>query len=260
MVDRGAGAPIVLVPGIQGHWEWMTPAITALSRGHRVLTFSLNEAGSDPAGVFDDWVRIIDALIDRSGAARVALAGVSFGGLIAVRYAALRPDRVERLILVSTPSPRPRLEAASEWYLRAPLLSLPVFGVQASLRMLPEILAARPTWRGRLRFAARYVRWPLTRPIAPRRMAVWVRAWQAIDLASGCRGIAVPTLVITGEPSLDRVVPVSSTLEYLALIPGARHETLAGTGHVGLVSKPDQFAELVGGFMSEAAQTPCTSR
>jgi pimeloyl-ACP methyl ester carboxylesterase len=243
----------VLVPGIQGHWEWMTPAIDSLSARHRVLTFSLSEVDADAPALFDAWVDSIDRLVDQSGAARVTLAGVSFGGLIAVRYAAVRPDRVARLVLVSSPGPRARLDAASARYLRAPLLTFPVFGMHAALRMLPEILASRPTWLGRLGFATRYARWAVRRPISPRHMVRWVRAWQAIDLEPGCRRITAPTLIITGDPALDRVVPVSSTLEYRGLIAGASHETIAGTGHVGLVSQPDRFAGLVGAFIERTA-------
>ena len=41
MIDRGSGTPVVLVPGIQGRWEWMRPAVDALAARCRVLTFSL---------------------------------------------------------------------------------------------------------------------------------------------------------------------------------------------------------------------------
>ena len=41
MVDIGSGSPLVLVPGIQGRWEWMRPAVDALARRLRVLTFTL---------------------------------------------------------------------------------------------------------------------------------------------------------------------------------------------------------------------------
>ncbi len=36
-----AALPIVLVPGIQGRWEWMTPTVEALREHRDVLTFSL---------------------------------------------------------------------------------------------------------------------------------------------------------------------------------------------------------------------------
>ena len=62
--------------------------------------------------------------------------------------------------------------------------------------------------------------------------------------------VTAPTLVVTGEHNLDLVVPVSSTLEYLTLIPGATHAQLAGTGHLGFLSKPSEFATLVSDFIA----------
>ena len=41
IIDRGSGPPLVLVTGIQGRWEYLLPAVEALSRHLRVLTFSL---------------------------------------------------------------------------------------------------------------------------------------------------------------------------------------------------------------------------
>jgi pimeloyl-ACP methyl ester carboxylesterase len=55
---------------------------------------------------------------------------------------------------------------------------------------------------------------------------------------------------MTGEPHLDRVVPVSSTLEYVKLIAGARHVTLPRTGHMGLMLRPEVFAEAVSAFVA----------
>src|SRR4029077_16103657 len=41
IVDRGEGPPIVVIPGVQGRWEWMQTGIDALARYGRVITFSL---------------------------------------------------------------------------------------------------------------------------------------------------------------------------------------------------------------------------
>src|SRR5688572_19330669 len=41
IIDHGGGTPIVVIPGAQGRWEWMKPAIDALARRCRVITFSL---------------------------------------------------------------------------------------------------------------------------------------------------------------------------------------------------------------------------
>lgn len=37
--------------------------------------------------------------------------------------------------------------------------------------------------------------------------------WMDSDLAAECHQIQAPTLVVTGEPHLDRVVPVASSLD-----------------------------------------------
>lgn len=244
MIDRGSGPPIVLIPGIQGRWEWMTPAVDALAERHRVLTFSLNEAtGSD--AWFDRWVRLIDRRLEVAGVEAATLVGVSFGGLIAIRYAASRPSRVRRLVLVSTPSPRFKLNARQEQHLKHPVLTFPLFLAGAIGRVSPEIFAARPRWSARLKLGAEYGWRTVRARFNPPLMREWVRAWTATDLVPDCARVAAPTVVITGEPSLDRVVKVASTREFLDLIPHARHVVLRGTGHVGLITKPREFASLL---------------
>src|SRR6188474_386265 len=105
IVDRGAGRPLVIVPGLQGRWEWNTPAIDVLARDFRVLTFSLNDVPESEPRVFDWWLKTIDELIDRAAEPAAIVIGVSFGGLIAALYAARRPDRTAALVLVSAPAP-----------------------------------------------------------------------------------------------------------------------------------------------------------
>ena len=89
MIDVGAGTPLVLVPGIQGRWEWMEPSIEALARDYRVITASLpGEPGVgtsfDADADFDVFVRHLDDVLDASGVASAIICGVSFGGLIAL--------------------------------------------------------------------------------------------------------------------------------------------------------------------------------
>jgi pimeloyl-ACP methyl ester carboxylesterase len=81
-------------------------------------------------------------------------------------------------------------------------------------------------------------------------MADVVDEWRRTDLMSIVSGVTAPTLVISGEHHLDLVVPVSGTLEYLTLIPGATRAQLARTGHIGFLSKPSEFAALVSDFIS----------
>jgi pimeloyl-ACP methyl ester carboxylesterase len=251
MIDRGNGFPIVLIPGIQGRWEWMSPAIEALSDRHRVLSFSLDE-GLQPSSreaAFDAWVADIDAMLDEARLPHAAITGVSFGGLIAAYYAAARPERTSSLVLVSAPSPEMPIDDTTALYMRHPRLALPAFAARASKRILPEIMAARHRWSSRLEFAMEYFGRAMRFPVSPKRMVAWVEAWQATDIASACRRVTAPTLVVTGEAELDRVVPVHQTLKYLDLIGGATHKRFERTGHVGFASRSQEFASLVAPFV-----------
>ncbi|PYR16490.1 MAG: hypothetical protein DMF94_27590 [Acidobacteria bacterium] len=98
IIDRGSGPPLVLIPGLQGRWEYLRPAVDALSAFFRVLTFSLD--GDD----FDGYARQVAAALSGKGIERATICGVSFGGLIALRFVAQHPSRANALILVSTPS------------------------------------------------------------------------------------------------------------------------------------------------------------
>lgn len=244
--------PLVLLPGIQGHWEWMRPAVDALRRTREVRTFSLNidNGEGDP---FAQWVTHIDRAIDDLGVTQAAIAGVSFGGLVAMHYAATRPERTAALILVSAPSPRMHLAPAEAMLVQRPLMLLPGFpwfAARALQRLLPEVRTALPAWKARLRFLATYA-WQVARkPMRPYQSARWVREWQARDLASECARITAPTHVITGEPALDQVVHTSSTHDYLTLIPGSTATTFERTGHIGLVTRPAAFAALIDEFLN----------
>ena len=239
--------PLVLIPGIQGRCEWLAPAIRALDRNHEVLTFSLGEV-SGP-NLFDRWSSRIDCLLDTGGQEKVVLVGISFGGLIAAWYAAHRPDRVSALILVAAPSPHWQIDDQSARYARRPRLSLPLFALRAVGRLAPELAAAMPGWGARLRFGAGYAARAVRYPASPRQMANIVHEWRRTNLTEINGRVTAPTLVITGEENLDRVVPVASTLEYLSLIPGAVHARLPHTGHIGCLSKPAEFAALVSDFL-----------
>jgi len=239
--------PIVIIPGIQGHAEWMTPAIAALRQTREVRTFSLN-AENGHGDPFAQWVALIDAAVDSLGSERVAIIGVSFGGLVAMHYAATRPERTAALVLVSSPSPRMTLGQSEALLVQRPLSLLPLFplfAARALQRLLPEVWTAIESWPARLRFLAAYGWQVARRPMHPWKSARWVREWQARDLAAECARIQAPTCIITGDDALDRVVPTASTRDYLSLIPGATAVTFPRTGHIGLVTKPAAFAALV---------------
>jgi pimeloyl-ACP methyl ester carboxylesterase len=264
IVDVGSGVPLVLVPGIQGRWEWMKPAVDALARRCRVITFSLADEPTcggtfDSRTGFDCYVEQIGEAMDLAGVGEAAICGVSYGGLIAATFAARHRERVSSLVLVSAIPPTWRPDARVRFYLRAPRLMMPLFMI-GSLRMYREIAAAIP---GRLAAAGAALRHAvnvLTHMFSPVRMAR--RADLLPSTRPGAdaerrfeaeiRSLDVPTLIVTGEPELDRVVPVSLTQEYARWWPHAQQTTLANTGHIGLITRPEEFARMVTQFIDPA--------
>ena len=180
MIDTGNGPPVVMIPGVQGRWEWMAPAVDALANRCRVITESLaGDQGSsgriDPIIGFESYVEWIDTLFDRAGLTEAALCGVSYGGLVALHQAAVRPERVQALILVSTPEPTWTPSCRLEWYLKAPRLLSPVFALSSPFRLYPEVAAAFPNLLQRGAFAIRHLSRVMRYPLTPTRMAQRVR-------------------------------------------------------------------------------------
>ena len=255
MIDRGHGNPIVLVPGIQGRWEWMGPAIREISKRCRVLSFSYDRTpgtrNQGNPGNLDGLVDQVREVMDAAGVERAAVCGVSFGSFIATRFAARFPDRVSALILVSSPTPRWKPNETLMRYMERPLLSMPLVLPAWFLRMWPEIFAAKPGIAARARFAARYFGRTILSPLSVTKMSAWARLKLATDIVDDCSRVKAPALLITGEPGLDRVVDLRQSADWLELIPGTRHVTIRRTGHIGLVSKPGEFADIVCRFVEE---------
>jgi pimeloyl-ACP methyl ester carboxylesterase len=84
---------------------------------------------------------------------------------------------------------------------------------------------------------------------SPSRMAARVGRIGGPGLTAELAVLKVPTLVVTGDAALDRVVPVHRTHEYLEMWPHAIAATLPATGHLGLITRPDEFARLVVPFV-----------
>lgn len=253
IVDKGNGTPIVLIPGLQGRWEWMRPTVDALARHHRVITFSLCDERTSPfpcneGKAFENYVEQVDLALDRAKVAKAVIAGVSYGGLIATEYAARRPERVQGLVLANALHKTWHPNSQQSRFLKSPRLMSPVFVATAPTRMRHEMTASFPTLFSRLKFTAKFglsVMFALASPVKMARRIEWAAGHHFADP----RRIDAPALIVTGEPELDRVVPVEVTRRYLNELHSAEHVVLKRTGHNGLVTRPDEFADVLGRFV-----------
>ena len=265
LVDIGQGPAIVLVPGAQGRWEWMADTVEALARHFRVLTFTLagertSGQAFDPRLGFDNFIVQLDRVFEAAALRDAIVCGVSYGGPVALRYAALRPERVRELVLVSAVGPAYRPDPRTRMYLRAPRLLAPVFVVRGVARTWREVARAIPSGRGRLAFVARYAVRVARAPITPRLMRDRVRLLTELDTETAARSISAPTLIVTGDPGFDPVVRVESTLAYRDLLRNVQVARLEHTGHLGIVLHPDAFTSIVKDFVDRAEAGPFDDR
>ncbi len=253
VIDVGSGPAIVLIPGIQGRWEWMRRSVAELAGRWRVVTSSLpGEPGVPrlpPEGGFDELVRHVDTVLDSSKLASAVLCGVSFGGLVALRYAAVHPERVRALILVSAPGPVWRPAPRQARYMSRPVLRFPLFLAEAARRTSAELRATFPGRRRRLAFYGSFGVELLKAPGIPWRMAARARLAAAERFDGDCVRVTVPTLVVAGESGLDRVIDAEDAMDYVKKIPGAVFRRLERTGHLGTATSPAQFAQIVSAFL-----------
>jgi pimeloyl-ACP methyl ester carboxylesterase len=259
MFIKGSGVPIVLIPGLHGRWEWTRPAVEALSRHHRVIAFSLCDERTspfpcDPDRAFENYVSQVGLALDRAGLDRAVIAGVSYGGLIAAEFAARHPDRVSALVLASALHASWTPNDEQQRYLKSPILMSPVFVATSPGRIHPEIVAAFPQFGERIRFTARQGVRAVMAPTSPFRMARRM-AWAKSHHFANPRRVTAPALLVTGEPGLDRVLPVDVSRRYLDDLDKAEYVMLKNTGHMGILTKPDAFAGVLERFM-DAARIP----
>jgi len=256
MIDIGTGTTMVVIPGLQGRWEWMRPAVEALAKQHRVVSFSLCDEKTsvfacDPAKAFENYVTQVGAVMDRAGLSQAAIVGVSYGGLIAAEFSARYPERVSSLVLSSALHSGWQPNAQQQRFLRAPRLLSPVFAATAPQRMSREVAAAIPGIGARLRFMAGQGLRIAMAPASPTRMARRV-TWATAHRFADPRRIQARTLVMTGETALDSVVPVTVTEQYMSELQSAQRVVLERTGHLGLVTRPEMFAEILGRFVDDS--------
>ncbi len=103
---RTDGTPLVLLHGTSASlhtWEGWVDALKGERRVIRIDLPGFGLTGPAPDGDYHlaRYSRFVGALLDDLGLKQVVLAGNSFGGQVAWKFAADAPDRVARLVLVA---------------------------------------------------------------------------------------------------------------------------------------------------------------
>jgi len=142
-VSAGHGEPIVFVHGFPTSWYTWRHQLAEFAATNRVIAPDMRGWGetSKPQGAPNYGVRVIvedlRVLIDQLGFERVTMVGDDWGGLISWAFALHYPERLQRLVIVSSPHPAcfdrelkhsPAQQEASQY-----LLQLRAIGIEEQL-------------------------------------------------------------------------------------------------------------------------------
>jgi pimeloyl-ACP methyl ester carboxylesterase len=251
----GSGPPLVFLPGMapqNGLPTGLMRTGDVQSIGLLAKRFTTYWVGRPtallPGTSFSEMtVTLADALASEF-AEPVNVLGVSTGGSFAMQLAAEHPERVQRLVLMSTGC-RLGIEGVISQRRMMTLAATrhPRYVMGA---MFSELV---PAWRGRTAaFATMYAAGPRFYPSA-RDLAdliVTLAAEDAFDLAQ-LPTITAPTLIISGL--LDRFYEPAIMHETARLIPGSRLSIYPTRGHVTVVSDRKANAEAIAFLADEKA-------
>ena len=102
----GEGPPLVFVHGAAGDGRMWQPQLAALCDAFTVVAWDEPGAGGSsdaPAGFgLTDYARCLAALIDALALGRAHVAGLSWGGTLALELYRRRPELVATLVLADT--------------------------------------------------------------------------------------------------------------------------------------------------------------
>ncbi len=240
-IDGPAGAAVLVMAHPLGSalamWE---PQVPELARRFRVVRCDLRGHGKSPApaGPYEiaDLGADLVALLDRLGAARAHLCGLSLGGMVSMWVAAHHPGRVGRMVLCCTSA---ELGPPQRWVERA--AAARAGGTDA----VADDVVARwftPSFRARHPEIVAAHRATIAASPAEGYIAC-CGAIERMDLRPDLGSIRAPTLTVAGAD--DPSTPPEHLLRIAQAIPGARAVVVQRAAHLANVEQPDQVTALI---------------
>jgi pimeloyl-ACP methyl ester carboxylesterase len=226
IATTGGGAPLVLVPGMDGTGRLFYRQVPRLARRYQVTTYRLRDNAASMDVLVADLADVIRSLT--GGGRPATVVGESFGGTVALSLALARPDLVAALVVINSfPRflPQLRLHLAILALQMVPWQTMPIvrrltaFRMhskhthRAEIRRFMELTAdaTRGGYLGRLRILTQY------------------------DVRDRLGEVGAPTLFLASER--DHLVPAVAQAGYMAArVPRATLRVLTGHGHICLIA------------------------
>lgn len=262
----GLGSPVLVVHGGPGmDHTYLMPGMTGLSWTHPLILYDQRGSGRtqgdvDPSTVsFDRFLADIDVMRDSLRLGKMVLLAHSWGGLLAMRYAAQHPERLHALILMNTAEPGQRYRArALEISQRRLAPDSAAFNrlmrsdalrrgdssaVNSMLRLVFRTEFADTSKANLLQIRLD----PRTTQNMSKVATLVMGPLRAYDMWNVAADIRVPTLIIHGTAD---AIPIDMPRELARTIRGAQLVVLEDVGHFPYIEKPNETFAAINEFLS----------
>ncbi len=143
---QGSGAPLILLHGGFGNTGMFAAVAPALAAEYQVIGVDLYGHGrtalTDRPMRFEDMADDIAGLIEHLGLEKAGVLGFSLGGAVALQTAIRHPERVNKLVLISTPFKRagwhPEMQAGMTAFAPEFFMQTPIYEEYTRLAPRPE--------------------------------------------------------------------------------------------------------------------------
>lgn len=245
------GPACVLVNGLTQYvrlWQPFRDAVVA--KGFQVVSFDmLGQGQSDKPSLFihqDDQVAVLARLIENLGDRPIFVAGISFGGVIALRYAIDHGDKISGLIPMSSFAEIPEQLYLFGTALRTGL----ILGGTSFLQDLLFPMNFSSEWLRTMRHLidlARHRGWLANDVYALQNLMESFLEFE--PLTEKLSAIRVPTMILTGEYDFLTPRPLQESLR--AHIPDSALVILPRAYHAFTLEKPALTAYLLTRFAED---------
>lgn len=247
--ESGSGDPLVFVSGLGGVGRYWEPQLPAFSARYRVITYDQRGTGGSDrrqrSFSVDQMAREVIGLMDALGIEKVHIVGLSTGGAIGQTLAIACPQRLARMVVLST------WTHCDPWFRR-------LFEARRALyREAGSELHAlfHPLWL----YPPDYVNTHDAEIDEERRKAVAgappvevsigrIDAIMAFDRRTDLHRIRTPTLIIGADN--DYITPPYHAEALARAIPGSKLVIMKGGGHSLSKTRPEEFNRLALEFLA----------
>ena len=249
--EKGSGPCVLLAHSYLCSGEMWAAQAESLSSSWRTVNVDLRGHGrssvAPPGLTIYDLVDDHLAVLDELGIERAVWAGLSIGGMIALRAALVAPERVSALILADT-------SAASEPALpvlryKAMGMGTRVAGIDLFLNRIMTIMFGSTTRRRNPELVAEW-RQRIGSVHVPSVLNLMKPLFGRDSLLERLDEIRVPALVLVGEE--DRAQPPARSRELAAGLPNAELVMVPEAGHLAALEQPEVVSETMRDFLVEA--------